>query len=145
MLSSTFLGEALSARSKAHTQLRGADARISQCNPYSFNRVSALPFESTASRIETHSSKARPLKQAGIRTGRRQLAGALLDVSGAAELLGVTEKVIRAQAARMLLPHRRWGGRLVFMRKELEEFFVSLPGCSKDTALENVEARRAMS
>ncbi|MBZ5499259.1 MAG: helix-turn-helix domain-containing protein [Acidobacteriia bacterium] len=66
----------------------------------------------------------------------------MLDVAGAAELLGVTEKVIRARAARMLLPHRRWGGRLVFVRKEIEEFFQSLPGCSKDAALQNVEARR---
>ena len=83
-----------------------------------------------------------PRKKAGIGTGRRRLTGAVLDVAGAAELLGVTEKVIRARAARMLLPHRRWGKRLVFVKRELEDFFLTLPGCSVETAIEGVAVRQ---
>jgi hypothetical protein len=82
-----------------------------------------------------------PCKLSGFRAGRRRVSGAVLDVAGAAELLGVTEKVIRGRAARMLLPHHRWGGRLVFIRRELEEFFDSLPGCSMESAIENINTR----
>ncbi len=83
-----------------------------------------------------------PRKPAGTKTGRRRIAGAVLDVAGAAELLGVSEKVIRARTARMLLPHRRWGGRLIFMKGELEEFFNTLPGRCMREVLEIAEARR---
>jgi hypothetical protein len=83
-----------------------------------------------------------PRKKAGIKTGRRRLTGAVLDVAGAAELLGVTEKVIRARASRMMLPHRRWGKRLVFVKRELEDFFRTLPGCSMETAIEEVNDRQ---
>jgi hypothetical protein len=75
-----------------------------------------------------------PRKQSGVKTGRRQVAGA-------AEFLGVTEKVIRARAARMLLPHHRRGERLVFVQRELEESFASLPGCSVASAIINISAR----
>lgn len=85
-----------------------------------------------------------PPKKCGIKIGRRRVTGVVLDVAGAAELLGVTEKVIRSRASRMLLPHRRWGGRLVFVKRELEEFFQSLPGCLKDAVLENIDARSGL-
>lgn len=82
-----------------------------------------------------------PRKQKGQASGPRRLAGAVLDVAAAGELLGVTEKVVRARAARGLLPWRRWGGRVLFLREELLAFMAALPGVSIQQALENVGAR----
>jgi hypothetical protein len=89
-----------------------------------------------------------PRKRAGGATGARRIDGELLDVAGAAALLGVTEKAIRARVERRLLPFRRWGGgprrggRLIFERAALLEFIAGLPGCSVGEALSN-RAQRA--
>ncbi len=56
-----------------------------------------------------------PRKRKGQGSGPRRLNGVVLDVPAAAELLGATEKVVRARAARGLLPWRRWGGRILFL------------------------------
>ncbi|MCI0371430.1 MAG: helix-turn-helix domain-containing protein [candidate division NC10 bacterium] len=82
-----------------------------------------------------------PRKQKGQASGPRRLDGTVLDVAAAAELLGVTEKLVRARAARGLLPWRRWGGRVLFLREELLAFMGALPGVSVQQALENVGAR----
>lgn len=82
-----------------------------------------------------------PRKQKGQASGPRRLDGAVLDVAAAAELLGVTENLVRARAARGLLPWRRWGGRVLFLRDELLAFVATLPGVSVQQALENVGAR----
>lgn len=82
-----------------------------------------------------------PRKEKGVKTGPRRIDGALLDVCGAATFLGDTEHAIRAQVARGLLPHRRRGGRIVFLRAELEEFLRRLPGVTLDEALRNVVSR----
>jgi Helix-turn-helix domain len=66
-------------------------------------------------------------RRAGQATGRRRLNGEILDVHGVAELLGCSENFVRARAARHLLPHRRWGGRLIFIRKEILEFLSTYP------------------
>lgn len=66
----------------------------------------------------------------------------MLDVRTAAAELGVSEKTIRTRAARRLLPFRRFGGRLLFLRDELDQFFRALDGCDLDEARRNL-ARRA--
>lgn len=78
-----------------------------------------------------------PTKRAEPGT-RRRLAGELLDVAAAAGLLGTTDKMIRARVARGLMPHRRWGGRIVFVRKDLIAFLAGLEGVTADEALANI-------
>jgi hypothetical protein len=65
----------------------------------------------------------------------------MLDVHGAARLTGDTEKGIRAKIARGILPYRRLGGRVVFLRAELLAFLERLPGVRLEDALANVETR----
>ena len=67
--------------------------------------------------------------------------GQILDVSTFAEVYGGTEKQARARAARGLLPHRRWGGRLVFLKREIDQFFDGLPGVSLEEARQNLMRR----
>ena len=54
----------------------------------------------------------------------------------------MTQKTIRARVDRGLLPYRKWGGRIVFIRSEIEEFFQNLPGRSADEALRNQVERQ---
>ena len=67
--------------------------------------------------------------------------GQVLDVASTASFLGVTEKAVRARVARRLIPFRKWGGRIVFLRTELMEFLESLPGCDLANALQNQATR----
>lgn len=83
-----------------------------------------------------------PKKQKGKATGARRLNGEALDVAGAAQLLGATSNTVRARAKRGLLPCRRWGGRLIFLREEVLAFLAALPGTTLKEALENVAARQ---
>jgi hypothetical protein len=55
-------------------------------------------------------------------------AAELLDVAGVAALLGTTEKAIRSRVDRRQIPYRRWGGRIIFLRREVLAFIDSLPG-----------------
>ena len=80
-------------------------------------------------------------KAAGRPTGPRRFDGELLDVHGAGGMLGCSEKVVRARVARRLLPFRRFGGRIVFLRKELETFIANLPGCLLAEAQQNLAVR----
>ncbi len=77
-----------------------------------------------------------PAKRNGQALGRRRIDGEVLDVAGVARLLGTSEKTIRSRVARQQLPHRRWGGRVVFLRGELLAFLAKLDGCSIEKALE---------
>jgi excisionase family DNA binding protein len=72
----------------------------------------------------------------------RRLQGETLDVRATAAYLGTTEKTVRARIARGTLPHRRFGGRIVVLRAELEGFFSGLPGVSAEEARANIRARR---
>ena len=73
--------------------------------------------------------------------GRRQFDGALLDVDAAATLLGCSARTLRARVARRLVPFRRFGGRIVFLRKELLSFCERLDGCTAQEARANLAAR----
>lgn len=83
-----------------------------------------------------------PTKQTGDQKGPRRFNGALQDVAGEARELGITEKQLRSQIARGLIPHRRLGGRIVFLRDEVAAFLSKLPGVSVEQALENIAARQ---
>jgi hypothetical protein len=84
-----------------------------------------------------------PKKSAGQATGPRprRLDGEVLDITATAALLGTSAHTIRARAARGLLPHRRWAGRIVFLRREVLEFLTKLDGCTLAEALANVATR----
>ena len=68
--------------------------------------------------------------------------GQVLDVASTASFLGVTEKAVRARVARRLIPFRKWGGRVIFLRQELTAFLENLPGCELNDALQNEAVRR---
>ncbi|MBN1566230.1 MAG: helix-turn-helix domain-containing protein [Acidobacteria bacterium] len=65
----------------------------------------------------------------------------ILTVRQVAELLGISEKAARCRVSQGLLPFRRWGGSLVFLRKEILAFLEALPGTSLKDATENAERR----
>ncbi len=71
----------------------------------------------------------------------RRLDGELLDVAGAAALLGCSQKMLRARVARQLVPFRKWSGRVLFVKSELLMFLSQLDGCSVEQALANVQQR----
>lgn len=65
----------------------------------------------------------------------------VLDVVEAANLLGTTPKAVRQRVARRTLPFRKLGGRIIFLKEQLEEFVRDLPGCSVEEAQANMMAR----
>lgn len=71
----------------------------------------------------------------------RSFKGELLDVATASQLLGCSEKTLRARVSRRLVPFRKFSGRVVFRRTELEKFIADLPGCSLEEAERNLEVR----
>jgi excisionase family DNA binding protein len=83
-----------------------------------------------------------PPKRSGQARGRRTLDGTTKDVAALAAMLGTSEGKIRSAVARGLLPYHRWGGRIVFLTTEVEEFLRRLPGVSVDEAVQNVGARK---
>ena len=93
----------------------------------------------------TAARKPPPRRKPGQGCGFRRIAGEALDVRGAATLLGYTEKALRSRVDRRLIPFRRDGRRIVFLRAELLEWLDTLPGCTAAEALQNLEARRALS
>ena len=80
-----------------------------------------------------------PKKTTGQAKGPRRINGELLDVAGAAALLGYSEKAVRGRVARRLLPHRKDNGRVVLIRRELLEFLDKLPGVTVAEALANAK------
>jgi hypothetical protein len=83
-----------------------------------------------------------PKKQKGQGCGLRRIDGAALDVRGASAFYGGTEKQTRGLVDRRLIPFRRLGGRIVFLRSELEGWLQTLEGCTLDEARANHEARQ---
>ena len=66
----------------------------------------------------------------------------VMDIRSVAQLLGTSEKVVRARISRRVLPFRRLGGRIVFMKDDLTAFINHLPGIGVDEALANERKRR---
>ena len=65
----------------------------------------------------------------------------ILSVRDAVGILGGTEKKIRSQVARGILPYRKLGGRIIFIRHDLLRFLEGLPGVPPAEAKSNLEAR----
>ena len=82
-----------------------------------------------------------PRKQSGQGLGPRRFNGKMLDVRAAADLIGTTEKLIRARVSRRLIPFHRLGGRIVFIKTEIREYHRRLPGCGLEEALANIAQR----
>ena len=83
-----------------------------------------------------------PRKKAGMASGRRSLAGAMMDFRAVSEEFGGSEQFWRSRVARGVVPYHRFGGRIFFLRSELEEFLRTLPGVSVREAQENQAAAR---
>lgn len=90
----------------------------------------------------TLSPRITPRKHPGQGRGPRTINGAALDVRGASGFYGGTEKQTRGLVNRRLIPFKRLGGRIIFLREELEQWLTSLDGCSLAEARTNLEARR---
>jgi hypothetical protein len=82
-----------------------------------------------------------PRKKKGQQIGPRRFDGDLRDIATQADLLGVTQKQLRSQVARGLIPFRRLGRRIVFRVEEISAFLDGLPGVSPAEALLNIAAR----
>lgn len=72
---------------------------------------------------------------------KQEVAGSILYVADAASYLGCSQKAVRSKVDRRLLPFRRLGGRVVFVRSELEAFITSLPGTTLAEAQANLALR----
>jgi len=72
---------------------------------------------------------------------RRAIDGDLIDVASASQLLGCSQKILRARVARRIVPFRKLGGRIVFRRTELEQYIDGLPGVTVAEAQANLAAR----
>ena len=65
----------------------------------------------------------------------------VLNVCEAAIFFNTTEKAIRRRVDRGLVPFRRLGMRIIFLRSELETFVGGLPGVTLAEVQQNRQAR----
>lgn len=65
----------------------------------------------------------------------------LLYISDAASYFNCSQKAIRRRVERKILPYRRLGGRICFLRSELQAFIENLPGTSLAEAQANLTLR----
>jgi hypothetical protein len=82
-----------------------------------------------------------PRKLPGQQRGPRTLGSEVLDVRSAAPPYFGTEKRARGMVARGLVPYHRMGGRIIFIKAELEEWLRTLPGVTLEEAVENLRMR----
>ena len=92
--------------------------------------------------MEVATRKPPPRKQFGQGRGPRRIDGALLDVRGGSIFFGWSEKKTRGMVQRRLVPFHKLGGRIMFLRAELEAWLPTVEGCSLAEATANMEARR---
>jgi len=85
--------------------------------------------------------KAPPKKRPGQGKGPRTFNGEVMDKAALADFLGCSKKTADARIARGLVPHRKWGGRIIVLRSELIQFIQRLEGTSVAEALRNQRAR----
>jgi hypothetical protein len=83
-----------------------------------------------------------PTKKAGQAKGSRRRNGFVLDMASAAQFAGWTENAMRARVERGRVPYRRDGGRIIFIRDEIEDFLRKLPGVNVKEALTNDRVAR---
>jgi hypothetical protein len=75
-----------------------------------------------------------PKKQPGQGCGPRTIDGTALNVRSVSALLGAKEKHMRGLVARRLIPFRRLGGRIIFIRTEILAWLDAMAGCSLEEA-----------
>ena len=51
-----------------------------------------------------------------------------------------SDKALYQRVSRHQIPFRRWGGRLVFVEEEIDQFLAALPGISVEEAVAKVES-----
>lgn len=61
-----------------------------------------------------------------------------LTLAQAAAYLGITPGALQKRCARQEVPHRRWRGRYVLIKQELDAFIVALEGCTVNQALDHL-------
>jgi predicted DNA-binding transcriptional regulator AlpA len=90
------------------------------------------------------SDRTPPVKKDGQCKGRRALTGngEMLDLQSAADLIGLSSGTTYARAMRGQIPHRRFSGRIIFLRSELHKWMESLPGIPLEKVLEIERARK---
>ena len=95
---------------------------------------------------ERHRGGAAPKNKAnGQAIESKILSGKWLTVKAfTAEYLGPdgTEGQARSKVNKQLIPFRKWGGRIYFVRSELDDYFRKLEGVTVEQALENERRRR---
>lgn len=70
----------------------------------------------------------------------------LIDPDKVLAFMGLrTQSQIRHLIERRQIPFRRLGGRIVFLRRELEAFLARAPGCSVEEAVRNAGREREAS
>lgn len=71
----------------------------------------------------------------------QQAVGRVLDVSGAALFFNKDERWVRRRIDRKLIPCRKFAGRWIFLRSELEALIDGLQGTSLAEAKKNLDLR----
>jgi len=75
---------------------------------------------------------------------RRTIAGQeVMDIATLAARFGTSQRAIRARVNRGTIPFRRWQGRIIFLRGEVDAFLEGLAGCDVQDARKNLEARQS--
>lgn len=82
-----------------------------------------------------------PKKKKGQGTGPHTINGAVLDVRTLSAFCGWSQKTTRGLVDRRLIPLRRVGGRIIFIRSEIEHWLAGLEGVTLEEARDNAEAR----
>ncbi len=83
-----------------------------------------------------------PAKQNGQAQEPRRFNGILMDVRGLASYLGTSEHCVRSRVRRREIPFKKMGGRLLFLKHEIDRYLEQLPGCDRDEAVQNLEDRQ---
>lgn len=78
-----------------------------------------------------------PLKRVGQGKGPRRIDGVCFDVCCGSLFLGWSEKKTRGMVARKLIPYRKVGGRIIFIKRDLEHWLQTLEGCTVEEARQN--------
>ena len=71
----------------------------------------------------------------------RTIDGYLLDVRSCSAFCGWSEKKTWGMLKRRLIPFRKMGGRVIFLRAEIEAWLLTFDGCTLEEAAKNHEAR----
>ena len=72
----------------------------------------------------------------------RTIDGTVLDVRSVSVRYGLSVRSIRGHVARRTMPFRKFGGRIIFLKDELDAWFTQLDGCSLAEAKENLGRRQ---